>query len=138
MRNRSETFFVPITVPFTEIYLPKQAGLVLRPVQQILVYQRNNIARDPYFLSACLDATVLPFLTITLRDDQDRELMQDMPVWCLGANDQFAKPTGSIMHARRVLADMRIAPQKSSVRYNNPIVPPVGQNALCLEFVYAQ
>jgi hypothetical protein len=138
MRPRSETFFVPITAPFRDIYLPKQAALTQRLVQRVVVYTRTQIASDPNTLDGIIPPSDLALITITLRDRQDRELMTDAPLWMFGENLAFhssvpgAKP---IMHAQRRLGDLPIDPQRSFIRYNNP-VPPTVNNTVCIEFVY--
>jgi hypothetical protein len=139
MRPRSETFFVPITAPFRDIYLPKQAALTQRLVQRVVVYTRTQIASDPNTLDGIIPPSDLTLITITLRDRQDRELLTDAPLWMFGENVGFhssvpgAKP---IMHAQRRLGDLPIDPQRSFIRYNAP-VPPTVNNTVCIEFVYS-
>jgi hypothetical protein len=139
MRQRSETFYLRISEPFAELYLPKQGALKVRPVKRVVVYVRNQSSRDADFNRPILDATSLPNLTLTLRDAAGRELMTDVPAWMFGENVQFAKPGpgGAIMHARRQLNDLLIDPQKTSARWNSLLVPPLGTENLCIEFVYA-
>lgn len=138
MRPRSESFFVDLTLPFQDIYLPKQASLAVRPVQRIVVYGRNQCQADPTTLDSLLDATQIPLVTLTLRDRNDQELMTDVPAWMFGENVQFAKPgpITPVMHGKRRLADLPIDPQRTSARWNNATVTQ-GKWTLCIEFVYS-
>jgi hypothetical protein len=139
MRPRSETFFVPITAPFRDIYLPKQAALTQRRVQRVVVYTNKENQSDPNTLDGIITAGDVANITITLRDRQDRELMTDAPLWMFGENLGFhsavpgVKP---IMHAQRRLANLPIDPQRSFIRYN-ATTPPTVNNTVCIEFVYS-
>lgn len=136
MRPRSEVFFVPLNSPYVDVYLPKQAALKVRPVRRVVVYQRNDIKDEPYFGAAIADATELPAVTITLRDENDAELIKDAPVWMFGESVQFAKlgPYTPIMHGKRDLADLLVDPQRTSLRLNDKSLTGI---TIALEFVYS-
>lgn len=137
MRPRSETFYVFISTPFVELYLPKQGSKEVRPVRRVVIYERNNTAREPYFFGTITDKPELSSVTVTFRDPDDRELIRDAPATMFGEANSFAKPSvlvpAPIMHARRQFGPMIIDPQRSSVRANSGA--PKGQT-LAIEFVY--
>ena len=137
MRPRSETFFAFVQRPFEDTALPKQSSKEVRPVRQIAVYLKNDLRADPYTFAPIADATVLPAITITLRDSEERELVKDAPLWMFGQSVQFAKPGPftPIMHGRRDLANLPVDPQRTLVRLNSGLViVPV---PLAIEFIYA-
>jgi hypothetical protein len=137
MRARSETFYVTPRAPFVEVYLPKQGAKEVRPVRRVVIYERNNTQRDPYFFTLIGDKPALSFVTITMRDPQDRELIKDAPVTMFGESNTFGKPSLSIpapiMHARRQLGPLTIDPQRTTVRVNAALPRDL---TLALEFVY--
>ena len=135
MRPRSETFFVFLDRPFEDIYFPKQSAKEVRPVRRVVIYERNNLAREPYFFELNADKPTLSQLTVTFRDPDDRELIRDAPATMFGDANSFAKPSvlvpAPIMHARRQFGPMLIDPQRSAIRSTGV------KNALvAVEFIY--
>lgn len=130
---RRETFFL---TPRNGVdnYLPKQSRKYILPVIGIQVYQFAELTRNPYD-DAQLIATGPQYtggMYATFKDRDGNILLQDMPLWSLGAGQSWMKPPTTAAHGQKRFGELMIDPQKSYVRTQ------AAKGTLCIEFIYGQ
>lgn len=129
---RRETFFLT-PVNGVDNYLPKQSRKYILPVIGIQVYQFQELTRNPYVDNQLISTgPQYTAMYATFKDRDGNILLQDMPLWSLGAGQAWMKPPTTAAHGQKRFGELMIDPQKSFVRTIG------GKGTLCIEFIYAQ
>jgi hypothetical protein len=132
---RRETFFLTPR-DGVDNYLPKQSRKYILPVIGIQVYQFQELIRDPYAdpaASLIVNGTQATTFFVTFKDRDGKILLQDMPIWSLGAGQAWMKPPTTAAHGQKRFGELMIDPQKSYVR-----AVGASKGKICIEFIYGE